>query len=168
VSPLVEQLLETAAALAALDQRRPRSASLRRAVSTAYYALFHSLAELCADTLVGWKQSWDVFTPIYRSLEHARTLTVLTARADPLGEQIERIGVAFRQLQEAREWADYNPEPHPDPRQTLDNIRFTREAAQELIDIARDAIEAVDALDPVLKLKLAARLIARPRKEVRR
>ena len=32
---------------------RPRETNLRRAVSTAYYALFHGLAECCADMLVG-------------------------------------------------------------------------------------------------------------------
>ena len=32
---------------------RPRQAELRRAVSAAYYALFHTLANSCADLLVG-------------------------------------------------------------------------------------------------------------------
>ena len=32
---------------------RPSRADLRRAVSTTYYALFHALAECCANTLIG-------------------------------------------------------------------------------------------------------------------
>ena len=40
---LPEDLLEQAVHLATLDARRPKQANLRRAVSTAYYALFHLL-----------------------------------------------------------------------------------------------------------------------------
>jgi hypothetical protein len=36
-------LLQQAEHLARLEPRRPRQASLRRAISTAYYALFHLL-----------------------------------------------------------------------------------------------------------------------------
>ena len=32
---------------------RPSQADLRRAVSTTYYALFHALAQHCANTLIG-------------------------------------------------------------------------------------------------------------------
>jgi uncharacterized protein (UPF0332 family) len=41
---LVTHQLENARALAKLDKRRPREASLHRAVSTAYYALFQALS----------------------------------------------------------------------------------------------------------------------------
>lgn len=41
--PLAEHLLEQAQHLANREKKRPRQASLRRAVSTAYYALFHLL-----------------------------------------------------------------------------------------------------------------------------
>ncbi len=37
-------LLDPAEQLAQLDPRRPKQANLRRAVSSAYYALFHLLA----------------------------------------------------------------------------------------------------------------------------
>ena len=39
--------------LALAGPRRPRQADLRRAVSTAYYALFQAMAKDCADVLVG-------------------------------------------------------------------------------------------------------------------
>lgn len=35
------------------DRGRPRQADLRRAISAAYYALFHALCRCCADTLAG-------------------------------------------------------------------------------------------------------------------
>ncbi len=86
----------------------------------------------------------------------------------PLGEEIERIGIAFKELQAAREWADYSPEPHPDPSQTLLGAQFSREDALQLIAIAREAIGIVDQLDSAIRLKLATRLVARSRKEARR
>ena len=49
---LADDLLEQAQHLAMRDPKRPRQASLRRAVSTAYYALFHLLI---AATIVNWK-----------------------------------------------------------------------------------------------------------------
>jgi hypothetical protein len=169
---LVEQLLDVADSLAALDKRRPRQASLRRAVSSAYYALFHRLGELCANELVGWRKPWEAYSPIYRSIEHGRALNVLTERGSdrkhPLGEEIERIGVAFKELQAAREWADYNPEPHPNPSQTLAGEQFSREDAIQLIAIAREAIGVVDKLDDAVRLNLATRLVTRSRKETRR
>jgi uncharacterized protein (UPF0332 family) len=41
-----DDLLEQAKTLAATDPRRPRQSSLRRAVSAAYYALFHEIIDL--------------------------------------------------------------------------------------------------------------------------
>ena len=103
---------------------------MRRAVSTAYYALFQALCKMCADRLVGWNQPWEIFTPVYRSLDHGRTLNVLSERGSdkthPLGDDVESIGVAFKELQAAREWADYNPEPHPEPGRTLEGDSFSR------------------------------------------
>lgn len=43
--PLPDDLLEQARHLANGERRRPKQASLRRAVSTAYYALFHLLIQ---------------------------------------------------------------------------------------------------------------------------
>jgi len=141
---------------------------LRRAVSTAYYALFNRLAELCADTLVGWRKPWEAFTPIYRSIDHGRTLVVLTERTaerkHPLGDDIERVGLTFRALQAAREWADYNPEPHPDPFETLAGRRFSREQAQRLVANAREAVAVVDRLNAEAKLLLVTRLVAKQRR----
>ena len=40
---LPQRLLELAQSMAAMDAKRPRQATLRRAISTAYYSLFHLL-----------------------------------------------------------------------------------------------------------------------------
>ena len=50
---LHEELLEQARDLAALDPRRPKQGNLRRAVSSAYYAVFHLLVHEASTSLVG-------------------------------------------------------------------------------------------------------------------
>ena len=50
---LPEQLLEQARHLATRERKKPRQASLRRAISTAYYALFHFLI---AEGTLNWKR----------------------------------------------------------------------------------------------------------------
>ena len=52
----------------------PTQASLRRAVSTTDYALFHCMAENCADMLVGTlgtNRSQPAWQQAYRALQHA-------------------------------------------------------------------------------------------------
>src|SRR5690349_18417904 len=50
---LHHDLLEQAGHLAKRERRRPRQASLRRAASSAYYALFHLLASEAAARVAG-------------------------------------------------------------------------------------------------------------------
>jgi uncharacterized protein (UPF0332 family) len=50
-------LIVTARKLAKASPKKPRQADLKRAVSTAYYALFHALAKNAADQLVGVAQN---------------------------------------------------------------------------------------------------------------
>ena len=160
---LVEHQLANARLLATHDRRRPRPASLRRAVSTAYYAVFQALCATCADTLVGWSKSWEAFTPVFRALEHSRAAHTL--RQPPLAttSELQRFGLAFKELQEAREWADYNPEPRPNFDAEANSSPFTREEALTLIELAGEAIEILDRLDEEARLRLATRLVPRTR-----
>ena len=65
-----DDLLGIAADLVRRETGRPRQASLKRAVSTFYHALFHALAHECVSQTVGWHfrspEYWNVVTPIYR------------------------------------------------------------------------------------------------------
>ena len=63
-------LIETARGLTELSPRRPTQANLRRAVSTAYYAVFHSLTGAIADLLMG-KARNEAWHQVYRALEYA-------------------------------------------------------------------------------------------------
>ena len=72
---MVERLVALAEELA---EKSGKSLTLkRRAVSTAYYAMFHTLAELCADELLGAGSDTrsEEYIRVYRSLEHGTLKT---------------------------------------------------------------------------------------------
>ena len=135
--------------------RGVRLVFLRRAVSDAYYALFHALATLCADSLVGVsKRDSDAWRRVYRGIEHGRAKDEFN-RNDirRIHRDIGRIAEAFVQLQEARHAADYDPT----------TILTRRSDAEALIGAAETAIADIDALPPDIALELAACLIVRRR-----
>ena len=92
----------------------PSQTNLRRAVSTAYYALFHSLAESSANMLVGEDgsgRSEPAWRQAYRALQHGTA----RARCNDRG-MIQRFPVEIREFSEQlvrfqthRERADYDP-----------------------------------------------------------
>ena len=63
-----DHLLEQARHLANRETQRPRQASLRRAVSTAYYALFHLLIH---EATLNWKRA-DQRATLARLFEHGK------------------------------------------------------------------------------------------------
>ena len=111
----------------------PSQASLRRAVSTTYYALFHCLAENCADMLVGVSgsgQSRPAWHQAYRALEHGRA----KQRADQdrlrrFPQEIQDFAKWFAEMQERRQTADYDP-----------SASFTQSGVIEDIDLAEQRI----------------------------
>ena len=164
MSPLVHHQIDNARLLATAGKGRPRPASLRRAVSTAYYAVFPALSATCADRLVGSDRPWSVYTPVFRALDHRATAQVSREPSFAASPGLKRIGLLLTELQGAREWADYNPEPRPDYRSGTNDSSFTREEALRLIDSAVEVLSILDQLDDDTRLKLAVRLVARTRK----
>jgi hypothetical protein len=148
-----DDLLVLAGHLARLEPGRPKQVSLRRAVSTAYYAVFHALAALCAEELVGWSRPWEHFAPIYRSLEHAAAKKLFHRNGATYGREGAVIGNTFILLQERRHTADYDPLPFP----------FGRSETLELIEQARQAIQTIRALPSERRMLLAVNLIAKQR-----
>jgi len=67
---LAEDLLEQADHLARREKKRPKQASLRRAVSAAYYALFHLLI---SETVSNWRRA-DQRADLARAFERMFTL----------------------------------------------------------------------------------------------
>ncbi len=87
---------------------------LRRAVSCAYYAMFHTLAASNANTLIGAspadQQRWT-WQQTYRAVDHRPTRNKLSHAS--LGGRfpiaIQDFGDVFTLAQQARHSADYDP-----------------------------------------------------------
>ena len=113
---LHDDLLGVARQLASLDASgKPRQATLRRSVSTAYYALFHALCDACVGQLVGWNRGrsdfWAPITPIYRAIDHssARRFFAQILRNPSQDGNLRRLAAHFLKLQEERLRAGYDP-----------------------------------------------------------
>lgn len=89
--------------------------NLRRAVSTAYYALFHCLAECCADMMVGGpgaSRNRAAWLRVYRALEHRTAMNRCSEQNAIAGFSVEIQGFAqvFTDMQPVRNSADYDPD----------------------------------------------------------
>ncbi|TGD96933.1 hypothetical protein [Methylobacterium nonmethylotrophicum] len=152
---LVYDLLELADALAEQRGRRNlEKAAMRRAVSGAYYAVFHGLCFVCTRSLGLWRRDAAVMEPIYRLLDHGQVRRRLSGReAAELGSVIAGIGTAFADLQERRHLADYSP-PSLDVR---------RDVTRNAVARARKTIADLETLDDDQCRRLAVLLITKTR-----
>ncbi len=134
---LPNDLLEQAQFLVLREPRKPKQASLRRAVSTAYYAVFHLLAASAAAqaspaTPAGLSER------IQRAVEHGAMKDaakrfesgnlpdhIRSLIANPLPAQLIAIAQNFIRLQEERHKADYDLA-----------TRFERARAQDAVALA--------------------------------
>jgi hypothetical protein len=130
----------------------PRQVDLRRAISSAYYAVFHAVLKAAADLYVGAaNQTSHRYALVYRSVDH-RDLRDLCAKIKesnfpgklaqhlpPGGFDAETrtFSKLLLELQGNRLDADYNPA-----------IRLRTSDAQLAITIARDAIRRLRNADP--------------------
>ncbi len=114
---------------------RPRQAMLRRAVSTAYYAMFHALCQSNADTLVGQSPPdphTDLWLETYRALQHRTAKNRLASYIQQAQDPVLRdFGQLFGTMQQRRISSDYNP-----------RARFTRSEVISVIDRSEAAIHA--------------------------
>jgi uncharacterized protein (UPF0332 family) len=103
-----EDLLNDAHHLAARGGKSPRQSSLRRGVSTAYYALFHLLI---ADFVVNWKTK-DQRARLGRMFEHRKMSQAIfrfkSGTLNPVEADLQTVIAAFAQLQDDRYTADYD------------------------------------------------------------
>lgn len=122
----------------------PRQAELRRAVSTAYYALFHRLISEAGRSLAGASPEWEVLrVAVYgRAFQHGdmRKVAVQFKEGNPRkvyrramgdappGPELRSIAATFTRLQTERHKADYDIE-----------ARFTRSDVIKLVDEVEDA-----------------------------
>lgn len=116
---LHSDLLAQARYLVSREPRRPKQASLRRAVSAAYYAVFHLLT---SEASKGFAKDDGLQAIINRAFTHREMNTVSKAFAGghvpkkldsvtgriPVPPQLSGVAQAFADLQQARHEADYN------------------------------------------------------------
>ena len=141
-------LIATARGLA---ESEPSQADLRRAVSTAYYAVFHCLAGTAADVLIIRSRS-DVWHQVYRNLEHGSARTVCRDKKvmKLFSQEIQDFADTFLTLQEARHQADYAFEIE-DP--------YEKQKVLADIDKAENAIDQFEKATIADRLNFAARVL---------
>lgn len=116
--------------------RKPRQSDLKRALSTAYYAMFHAMCRNCADCLIGTAsadRSKPAWVQAYRAIEHgfAKSQCLNRQVMSRFPRDIEDFANHFVDLQIERHRADYDP-----------HARFTRSDVTTAIDTAEAAITA--------------------------
>ena len=148
ISP--KDLLRQARQLATKERVAPKQASLRRAVSTAYYALFHRLVGASARALAPEKTGALPFL-IARAFVHeemAQACRTFAGGAMPgivvafypalvVPPRLQRVAQAFVDLQKARHDADYGT-----------HKAWTRTEAVAEVERAEEAFRDWDAVRP--------------------
>lgn len=128
---------------------------LRRAVSTVYYALFHGLAECCADELFNRNMRGQPgWVRIYRGLNHRQAREACKAHRDMRSFCVEIRDFAshFVYLQDQRHQADYDPV-----------ATFYKSDVQRLVVDARAILEEFERADRRERRAFAALVLFRSR-----
>jgi uncharacterized protein (UPF0332 family) len=151
-----EQLLDQAQLLAKIDKTRPRQASLRRSISTAYYALFHFLTMNAAGN---WKKPRQR-AALARAFDH-RKMKIACGRASAQrfphsssasGNHLRNVARTFVDLQELRHEADYDNSRVWTRTEVLEDIKLVG-----LAFASWQAIEGEDIAEDFLLLLLIQR-----------
>jgi uncharacterized protein (UPF0332 family) len=144
---LAEELLEHARFLANLDERTTTQANIRRAISAAYYAVFHLLAaevaaQVSPDLPAGLRERTQ------RALDHMQMVKVAKAFSlegatkvkdlpddivlpNPVSRELALVGSRFRRLQDERHAADYDVSKHFDPTDALNQVQEAEEVFKD-------------------------------------
>ncbi len=115
-------LLKQAHHLATKEPRRPSQASLRRAISASYYALFHCLVDDATRRMMPGPHRTSIRQCVSRAFRHSdmRAVCKSFAAGNPpsklapaftgvaIDPRLVAIAQTFQDLQEARHQADYN------------------------------------------------------------
>lgn len=147
---LPEDLLEQAKDLAGFEAKKPKQASLRRAVSASYYALFHLLVRACAQVLASGG-SQLLRGRLSRVLDHTemadacKRFSVWVTNQPPSLYQaffpqgpstnLRKVSSSFIELQQQRHDADYDL-----------TRSFLRSQVLEVIDRAEESFELFNSL----------------------
>jgi len=142
----------------------PSDAHLRRAVSTAYYAVFHRVSLAAATRFIGHGQEHSPgFATLYRAFNHGDLKKVFEALSKTtlsekyrdllqraaLSQDMRAFAAAFPSLKVFRHLADYHPA-----------VRFSPSEVLAVINEAEFALEAFDRIAEGEKTDVLALLLA--------
>lgn len=137
-----QELIDTCHKLVPPAATRPPSQSdMRRAISTAYYALFHTLAASNAELIAGQPQSnmssyaWE---RVYRRLDHGRAQNNLRGVLGQLSPSEENFARTFIDLQDRRQEADYDPNAPTTQTRTLNIIARADTAIRDFAQLTQE------------------------------
>lgn len=151
---LVERLLWLANELATHDANS--STVRRRAVSTAYYAMFHAFANVCAceflDADAITMGSLE-FEQVYRQLDHGSLKTVFATEPLRSIPALRQIGGEVVRLQSERNRSDYLPQ----------RALYSESECLRLVRSAESAVKMIGALSRESRRVLAINLLFKKR-----
>ena len=156
---LIRIAMQLASGTVSGNRGRPRQAELRRAVSAAYYALFHALAHCCAGRLAGstrTSRNEAAWIQTYRALEHghARNQCNDSSAMSAFPLEIQNFGRRFVFMQRQRQLADYSP-----------NARYSRLWVIQAVDETEDIINAFENAPNAGRRSFAIHVLLRRRPE---
>jgi len=113
----------------------PSDSNLRRATSTTYYALFHTLASTAANMMIGGpkakKKSDGAWHQVYRAIDHnAAKGACENSILQKFPKEIQDFASVFVAMQKKRHMADYDP-----------HVRITRSEVIADLVIVENAIK---------------------------
>ena len=136
-----QELISTCYKLVPLAASEPTDADMRRAISTAYYAIFHTLAASNAELIAGQPQSsvsayaWE---RVYRRLDHGRAQNNLRAILNQISQAGRHFTETFIDLQDRRREADYDPNASIARTRTLNVIAQADTAIRDLAQLPEE------------------------------
>lgn len=133
--------------------------ALRRAVSSAYYALFQCLCAVVAESMSRSDSLSSEYRRAFRALDHRQCRISLNQNAEFKND----LGVPFAELQDVRQWADYSAIPHPDDLIAKTGVSFTHSQAHFYYRKAAIAIAFLGGFDLAQKTRLMVTLIVKER-----
>ncbi|MXZ90037.1 MAG: hypothetical protein F4W95_10640 [Chloroflexi bacterium] len=130
---------------------QPTQGALRRAISTAYYAMFHVLANSNADLIAGPRTPANEprWIAIYRSLRHYRAENPLHGWPHLFSPPVQNFALVIGGIKAERESADYNPD-----------VNFVQNEVVTWIDSAERAIIDFNAASPQERAMVAIATLA--------
>ena len=170
MSRLSDDLLQQAKRLASQDPGRPKDASIRRAISTAYYALFHFLLDEASGMLVGPSPNDKALRHLLsRCFVHSRMATACTKMVyltnpknaassvyAPFSRAIQNqskdllvVARTFKELQEHRHRADYDLSqryPRAQALKSVSDVEDAMRAWERIKNADRHVIQLVSVM----------------------